>query len=84
MEIDIKETLEKADDDQLETDRVLYGPNTNKLPAWMVIVVELTKALASATDLNNFRTSFSTIIKDIENELDLNKNTPETQLSSLV
>ena len=84
MEIDIKETLEKADDDQLETDRVLYGPNTNKLPAWMVIVVELTKALASATDLNNFRTSFSTIIRDIENELDLNKNTPETQLSSLV
>ena len=69
MEAEIKETVEKADEDQSESDRVIY-PRVNKLPAWMVIVVELTKALSSATDIEEFRNSFSNIIKDIENEID--------------
>ena len=73
MEAVIKESMEKADDDQPDENKVIYARINNKLPAWMVIVVELTKALSRATDIEDFRTSFGSIIRDIENEIDSNR-----------
>ena len=75
MEAEINETMEIADDDQSDENKIIYARTNNKLPAWMVIVVELTKALSRATNIEDFRTSFGSIIKDIENEIDSNRVT---------
>ena len=57
----------------------MYGKITKKLPAWMVLVSEMTKALTNASNLEDFRNSFSSIIEDIENEIDSNRSTSLSQ-----
>ena len=79
MEREIDETLEKPDAEQSEQDKVMYGKITKKLPAWMVLVSEMTKALTSTSNLEDFRNSFSSIIEDIENEIDSNRSTSLSQ-----
>ena len=79
MENHIKQTLETLEEDLPTTDRIIYGRKPKTLPAWMVIVTELTRALTTATDLEDFRINFASIIQDIENEINTNSVSTPTQ-----
>ena len=59
MENEIEQTLETPDEDQPDTVKIIYGRKPKKLPAWMVLVSEMTRALTNAANLDDFRTNFA-------------------------
>ena len=77
MENEIEQTLETPDEEQPHSNKIIYGRKPKKLPAWMVLVSEMTRALTNAVDLEEFRTNFASIIEDIDTEInsDIANNT---------
>ena len=70
METEIKETLEKPDNEQ--TERIIYSkPIINQISTWKGIVQKLTMALTNAKDLQDMKDCFSIIVEELEADLDL-------------
>ena len=76
METEIRRTLLTPDTEL--TDKVIYAKqSTNPFSTWMELVSKISAELNKASDLDELRNKFRSIVEDIESKIDAQYSNPQ-------